>query len=483
MAWNGAGVYTLSAAYYPEVNGTTIDAVRYNGLMADIATGINKAFAKDGQNVPTANLPMGGFKFTGLAAGSASGDSVRYEQVALLGESTVTGHATTADIFAAASQRVLFDGTGIAITAFPSGGGTALKLVRFNGVNTLTHSSGLVCPGSINITTASGDYALIASVSTNAVVTGYFPAAGLVPRLNQVLAANAAGALSNGDNAQSWSWSLSTASKTGLTITESSASSGANTILFKTEALDGSTANPLAAIWNGSVTDGFIGFSTVSADGDVLIQARTDSTSSTGGQVYLQGGAAKNSTGSGGPVVIRGGASGSSSGVGGDISLNAGSGSGGTASGGDVSLVGGASSGSGQGGSIVLTPGKADSTSSGAVWVDGGPLAMTVHSTAKPTVTGAGTGATVTGSDGCFIVTAGTSPTTLWSITFSRPMGATGTIPRIIITPELSTMTPLPFRIDSAASRTGFDVRWSASPGSTNSKIHVLVIPTSDAIS
>lgn len=41
---------------------------------------VNNAILKDGSRTFTANQPMGGFKLTGLAAGSTAGDSVRYEQ-------------------------------------------------------------------------------------------------------------------------------------------------------------------------------------------------------------------------------------------------------------------------------------------------------------------------------------------------------------------------------------------------------------------
>lgn len=41
---------------------------------------------------PTANIAMGGYKFTGLAAGSGNGDSVRYEQVLLLAGGTMSGN-------------------------------------------------------------------------------------------------------------------------------------------------------------------------------------------------------------------------------------------------------------------------------------------------------------------------------------------------------------------------------------------------------
>jgi len=51
---------------------------------ADVDLGkIATAIQRDGSVAFTANQPMGGFKLTGLAAGSGSGDSVRYEQAIL----------------------------------------------------------------------------------------------------------------------------------------------------------------------------------------------------------------------------------------------------------------------------------------------------------------------------------------------------------------------------------------------------------------
>jgi len=95
MPWSGAGTYSLPAAYTPEVNGTTIDATRYNGATTDIATAISACLAKNGENVPTANLPMGGLKHTGAAAGSATGQYLVYAQSAAVVDSlTVTTTAT-----------------------------------------------------------------------------------------------------------------------------------------------------------------------------------------------------------------------------------------------------------------------------------------------------------------------------------------------------------------------------------------------------
>lgn len=81
MPWNGIGTFVLDPLYSPEINGTIIDAVRYNGLTEDIAAGLTNAINKAGENVPVANLPMGGFKHTGAAPAVTTGEYPTYEQV------------------------------------------------------------------------------------------------------------------------------------------------------------------------------------------------------------------------------------------------------------------------------------------------------------------------------------------------------------------------------------------------------------------
>jgi hypothetical protein len=80
MSWNGSGTYTLPPATTPEVAGTIIDASRYNATLSDMAAGITAALARNGENAPTANLPMGGFKHTGAVAGVAPGQYLVYGQ-------------------------------------------------------------------------------------------------------------------------------------------------------------------------------------------------------------------------------------------------------------------------------------------------------------------------------------------------------------------------------------------------------------------
>ena len=78
MSFNGSGTYTLPGAALN--TGDTVSATENNTLRNDMATAFNKTLCRDGQATPTANLPMGGFKLTGLAAGTASGESVRYDE-------------------------------------------------------------------------------------------------------------------------------------------------------------------------------------------------------------------------------------------------------------------------------------------------------------------------------------------------------------------------------------------------------------------
>ncbi len=80
MPFNGSGTYSLPAGN-PVVTGTTISSTVQNNTMSDVATALTTCVTKDGQTTPTANLPMGGFKLTGLAVGSAATDSVAVSQL------------------------------------------------------------------------------------------------------------------------------------------------------------------------------------------------------------------------------------------------------------------------------------------------------------------------------------------------------------------------------------------------------------------
>jgi hypothetical protein len=99
-----SGVFTLYSTGNPVVTGTTISSAWANNTLGDISSGLSTCVLKDGTQTITANIPFGGFKITGLAAGTASGDSVRYEQAIL-----VTG----ANAFAANQAMGGFKFTGL----------------------------------------------------------------------------------------------------------------------------------------------------------------------------------------------------------------------------------------------------------------------------------------------------------------------------------------------------------------------------------
>jgi hypothetical protein len=94
MARDGAGNY--SNPYPNFVAGTTIESAQVDANNSDIATALTGSIAKDGQTVPTANLPMGGFKHTGVAVASARTDYARADQVigSVLDYAADTGTAT-----------------------------------------------------------------------------------------------------------------------------------------------------------------------------------------------------------------------------------------------------------------------------------------------------------------------------------------------------------------------------------------------------
>ena len=71
MSYNGSGTFNINSAGQPVVTATTITSTAFNLFTADIGTGLSTAVTKDGQTTPTANLPMGTFKHTGVGDATA----------------------------------------------------------------------------------------------------------------------------------------------------------------------------------------------------------------------------------------------------------------------------------------------------------------------------------------------------------------------------------------------------------------------------
>lgn len=90
MPRNGSGTYSPPAGQ-PVVSGTTVLASTFNSLVSDLSTEMTKSISTDGQTPMGANLPMGGFKVTGMAPGTTATDGVRYDQLTASSASSIMG--------------------------------------------------------------------------------------------------------------------------------------------------------------------------------------------------------------------------------------------------------------------------------------------------------------------------------------------------------------------------------------------------------
>lgn len=82
MPRNGSGTYTPpSNSWNPAVDATDIDVADWNDMLDDLATALTGSLTANGEKVWTGNQNAGGYKTTGLAAGTTSGDALAYQQI------------------------------------------------------------------------------------------------------------------------------------------------------------------------------------------------------------------------------------------------------------------------------------------------------------------------------------------------------------------------------------------------------------------
>jgi hypothetical protein len=134
MARNGSGTYSLYTPGNPVVTGTTISSTWANNTLNDIATALTNSIAKDGQTTPTANLPMGTFKLTGLGAGSARTDSLNLGQSQDSGAKWLTGVAGTDTITASLSPAITAYSAGQTFRFAPANTNTGATTININSV-------------------------------------------------------------------------------------------------------------------------------------------------------------------------------------------------------------------------------------------------------------------------------------------------------------------------------------------------------------
>lgn len=135
MPYNGSGTFVrvhnwaADAAAAIKISSTRMDA-ECDGY----ATGLSNCVTRDGQSAPTANIPMGGFKHTNVASGSARAE---YSAIAQIQDGSVvygsvggTADAVTITLTPAITAYV----TGMGIMFKPTSSNTGAATVNVNGV-------------------------------------------------------------------------------------------------------------------------------------------------------------------------------------------------------------------------------------------------------------------------------------------------------------------------------------------------------------
>ena len=154
MSRNGSGTYSLPAGN-PVSAGTTITDTWANTTLSDIASALTSSLSKDGQTTPTGNLPMGGFKLTGLGAHTALTDSVRNTyDLGVTGSAARNfmgkiGEYVSVKDFGAAGDGVADDSAEIqaAIDATPAGGKLYIPVGTYKVATGLTRTTSITIVG------------------------------------------------------------------------------------------------------------------------------------------------------------------------------------------------------------------------------------------------------------------------------------------------------------------------------------------------
>lgn len=148
MPRDGSGNY-IRPAGQPVSSGTVIDAGVFNTLTTDIATALTGSMPRDGQAPPLQDLPMGGFKLTGLASGSAAADSVTLGQAQGAAAQWLTSIAGTANaVEGAASPAITAYAAGQTFRFVPASTNTGATTLKIGGLATQNvFAFGAACVG------------------------------------------------------------------------------------------------------------------------------------------------------------------------------------------------------------------------------------------------------------------------------------------------------------------------------------------------
>jgi hypothetical protein len=116
------------------VTGTTISSTVQNNTTSDIATALTNSIAKNGETTPTANLPMGGYKHTGVAVAASTTDYSRADQVQNSTLTYLTSVSGADTITATAAISLAAYATGQKFHFISAGANTGAATLNINGI-------------------------------------------------------------------------------------------------------------------------------------------------------------------------------------------------------------------------------------------------------------------------------------------------------------------------------------------------------------
>ena len=199
MPRNGSGGFSLvTNSWNVATNGVSASAADWQSLISDVATAVQQSISADGQTPITGNLQMGGNRLTGLGAGSATGQSLRFEQLFSQGALVDIASAGLMDIGTPLTNFLRVTGS-TTITGFGTNYNGPRYLI-FAAAVILTHSATLVLPGAANITTGINDSLIAIPISGGWQVVAYQRASGLPATAGPLAASGITGAAASGAN-------------------------------------------------------------------------------------------------------------------------------------------------------------------------------------------------------------------------------------------------------------------------------------------
>jgi hypothetical protein len=207
-----SGTFSLPAGN-PVVTGTVISTTWANNTLNDISNEITNSLPRDGTAPPLANIPFGNYKITGLGAATLPTDAAQYQQVqsgatnyltAVAGADTITANLSSPTLTAYAAGNtfrfiaagnntgaVTLNINGLGAKDVTKNGATALIAgditssatievvydgARFQLIGTakiLNEAQGadIASAGTVNLTTATGNYVHITGTTTITAIT------------------------------------------------------------------------------------------------------------------------------------------------------------------------------------------------------------------------------------------------------------------------------------------------------------------------